>query len=95
MDRVLAEFYDRQFKSLYCTEESLFSMPKALVKLREHIEKQRKVLSANSEHQLHAESLVEDTDLTYNLTRVEFESIIAPVLNSIGTALQTLKSRMP
>lgn len=37
MDRMLTEFYDKQFKSLYCIEESLFSMPKALVKLAEHI----------------------------------------------------------
>ena len=72
MDQLLMEFYDRLFKRITGGEESLFSMPKALVKLAEHIEKQRKVLSANSEHQLQAESLVEDIDLSYNMKRTEF-----------------------
>lgn len=55
-------------------------MPKNLVKLKDHIEKQRRVLSANTEHHLHVESLLDDNDLSYNIKRTEFEALVAPVL---------------
>lgn len=43
-----------------------------MVKVIEHIEKQRKILSANEDSQLNIESLVEDVDLSYNMRREEF-----------------------
>lgn len=43
--------------------------PKALVKLVEAIEIQRKKLSANSENQLTIECLIGDYDLSYNMKR--------------------------
>lgn len=52
-----------------------------MVKLHDNIEKQRKVLSANSDHQLNIESLIDDIDFTHNMKREDFQNIIYPVLS--------------
>lgn len=69
MDYLIAEFYDNEYKKSTRTTDSLFSMKKSMVKLNDHIEKQRKVLSANTDHLLNVESLLEDNDLSYNMKR--------------------------
>jgi len=51
------------------------------VKVIEHIEKQRKILSANEDSHLNIESLIEDIDLSYNMKRDEFEKIVGLVLS--------------
>jgi len=62
-------------------EHKIVTNSKALVKLKEMIEKQRKVLSANSEHHMNIEYIVNEEDLSYNMKREEFENIIMPVLS--------------
>jgi hypothetical protein len=52
MDYLLTQFYDNHFKTLRNNDTSLFSILKSYVKLSDHIEKQRKILSANHEHSL-------------------------------------------
>jgi molecular chaperone DnaK (HSP70) len=42
---------------------------KAFVKLMENIEKQRKILSGNLEHDLSIEYLMEENDLSYTMKR--------------------------
>ena len=81
MDNLLAQFYDQKLKNQRNTEQSIFSTHKSLVKLIEHIEKQRKILSANEDSHLNIESLVEDVDLSYNMKRDQFEKIIGLVLS--------------
>ena len=41
----------------------------------ENIEKQRKILTGNREHELNIECLMEDCDIRYNMKREEFEKI--------------------
>lgn len=52
--------------------------PRSVVKLLEHIEKARKLLSSTSDAQISIDPLLNDEDLNRTLKRDEFESIIAP-----------------
>jgi len=63
---------------------------KAKLRLLDAIEKQRKVLSANSDANINVEYLVEDEDLNYHITRTEFEKIIAPELEKFREVLLKL-----
>lgn len=56
---------------------------KTKLRLLESIEKQRKVLSANTESPLTVESLTGDYDLSYTLTRQEYEKIILPFTDKL------------
>lgn len=47
MDHLITEYYDQMMKTDRKTQESIFSSRKAVVKIFDHVEKQRKVLSAN------------------------------------------------
>ena len=49
---------------------------KARLRILDAIEKMRKVLSANTESSINIECLIEDEDMSYNLNRTEFESLI-------------------
>jgi molecular chaperone DnaK (HSP70) len=71
MDHLLAEFYDAVFKQNRHQEVSIFSLSKSYIKLLDNIEKQRTVLSANLDHQLNVESLIDDHDLVYHMKREE------------------------
>ena len=42
---------------------------KSVVKIMEYIEKQRKVLTGNHEHEMNIECLMEDCDLNYSMKR--------------------------
>jgi molecular chaperone DnaK (HSP70) len=53
----------------------VFESRKAVVKLMENIERQRKILSANSEYSMNLEYLMEENDLNYNIKREEFEKL--------------------
>lgn len=57
MDNYLTEFYDDLFYK-QTGKHKLVTNSKALIKLKDMIEKQRKVLSANTEHHLNIEYLV-------------------------------------
>jgi heat shock protein 4 len=67
---------------------------KPRLRLLDAIEKQRKILSANSEASVNVDNIVEDEDLSYNLTRDNFEDIIAPILQKFQNALLNLKSEI-
>lgn len=67
IDILLLEFYRQHM--LRTEGVDLYQNQKAVVKLMENIEKQRKVLSANSDHSLNMEYLVDDHDLTYTMKR--------------------------
>lgn len=49
----------------------------------ENIERQRKILSGNSEFQMNVEYLMEENDLHYVMKREQFNSISAPVFNKV------------
>ena len=54
--------------------------PKTKIRLIDTISKVRKSLTVNKEISISVDSLMEGEDLFYNLTRDEFEQIIAPVV---------------
>lgn len=66
-----------------------------MVKIIDHVEKQRKVLSANNDSHINVEALYEDYDLSYSMGRTELENIVQPVLAELRKGLNNIKSRMP
>ena len=76
------------------TGEDLTQNKKAMVKLYENVEMQRKKLSANHETALNIECLLGDHDLTYNMKREQMENIVMPVLGELASAMQNLKARV-
>jgi heat shock protein 4 len=84
------EFY-RQYFIKTSGGVDLFENKKAVIKVMENIEKQRKILSANSEQSLNMEYLIEDHDLLYTMKREEFEKLAEPVLSRLFVALQKHK----
>lgn len=73
---------------------SFMKNDKAKLRLLDAIEKQRKILSANSEANINVEYLVEDEDLNYHITRQEFEGIIAGELNRFRDVLLKLREEI-
>ena len=57
--------------------------PKVRIRLLDAIEKQRKVLSANSEASANVECLFDDCDFFYNMKREEFEELSKPLIEKI------------
>ena len=90
IDYLLLEFY-RQYLLKTANGADLFENKKAVIKVMENIEKQRKILSANSEHSLNMEYLLDDNDLTYTMKRDEFERLAEPVFSKLFIALQKYK----
>lgn len=90
MDYLLLQFY-RELFSKQTNGLDVLQHKKAFIKLLEAVEKQRKVLSANSENALHMEYLIEEEDLNYNMKREEFEKLIEPVLQKLFAAVQKHK----
>lgn len=66
--------------------------PKAVIRVNEAIEKARKVLSANTETQVIVESVLDDKDICYNITRKEFEKLINPLVDEIMKLCQQVLS---
>lgn len=81
MDEEVLKFYANQFDSAHPNMElNLMESKKAVLKLMENIEKQRKVLSGIAEHDLNIECLMEDEDLYYSMKRGQYEKICQPVI---------------
>lgn len=69
MNQVLLQFYNRHFEKKH---KQRLEHPNALPKLLEAVQKQRTVLSANSDHHLILEYLLAEEDLAYDMNRQEF-----------------------
>jgi len=91
IDWKLLEFYGKicadQFDSNPIKKE------KPRLRMIDAIEKQRKILSANSEAAINVDYIVEDNDLAYVLTREKLEEIAVPIVEKFKTLLETLKAR--
>lgn len=61
---------------------------KCRLRMLDFIEKQRKVLSGNSEASINVESLMEDEDLNYVMTRDEYQNMVGTVLEQMKNELQ-------
>lgn len=86
----LLEFYVKVIQEQFGT--NVMSNNKTRIRLLEAIEKQRKILSANSDATLNVDNILEDCDLSYLLTREKFEGLIAYELEKFRNMLKTLKS---
>jgi heat shock protein 4 len=65
------EFYCNKFQK--GNGINLRTKEKSRMRMLDAIEKQRKILSANSEASISVEYVSDDLDLNYNMTRTEFE----------------------
>jgi molecular chaperone DnaK (HSP70) len=93
IDYHLYEFYRSVFEksSGGC---DLAENRKAIVKLMEQIERQRKILSGNIEHDLSIEYLMEENDLHYTMTREKFEEISQPIFKGIVEVLVRMREAL-
>ena len=71
LDYLMYEFYRDYFEKTSggC---DLSENRKAVLKIMENIEKQRKVLSGNNEFEMNVEYLMEENDLQYSMKKQEF-----------------------
>jgi len=89
-DWKLFEFYADMCQKKFGVD--IKANPKTRLRMLDAIEKQRKVLSANSEAVLSVDNVAEDEDLSYTLTREKFEEIITPVVKKFIQMLSELRS---
>jgi len=75
MDWILLNYYDKLFQK-ESDGLSILENKKAIIRILDVIQKQRKTLSANQEAQLSVEALIEDYDLHHTLKREEFEALV-------------------
>eukprot|EP00002_Diphylleia_rotans_P014938 TRINITY_DN289_c1_g1_i2.p1 TRINITY_DN289_c1_g1~~TRINITY_DN289_c1_g1_i2.p1 ORF type:complete len:636 (-),score=148.09 TRINITY_DN289_c1_g1_i2:1470-3377(-) len=85
-DRLLFEHFADQVQKKY--KLNVRSNPKACIRLLAACEKLKKVLSANASSKIAVESLMEDTDITFDYTRDEFEALVANYLEKLQPALE-------
>jgi len=91
-DWTVLELYAKKFNEQY--DLNPMKNPKAILRLLDGIEKQRKVLSANQEAGVNLEYLMEDCDLNELMNREQFEAIIAPFCQRFREVLQGLKAEI-
>lgn len=65
-------------------ELSVMESKKAVLKLFENIEKQRKVLTGIQEYDFNIDCLLEDNDFSYTMTRAQFEEISKPAFEEMA-----------
>ncbi len=93
LDDKLMEFYADLFMEQTKTKD-LLKNPKSVAKMREEIQKQREILSANKEHEIHIYYLGGEEDFTYNMRREQFEDLNIDFFGEISTMLSDLKSEV-
>jgi heat shock protein 4 len=67
---------------------------KAIVKLMEQIERQRKILSGNIEHDVSIEYLMDECDLSYTMRREKLEEISQPIFKAIVEHLTKIRDSL-
>lgn len=93
IDYHLYEFYRSIFEKSSGGSD-ISENKKAIVKLMEQIERQRKILSGNAEHDLNIEYLMDECDLQYTMTRPKFEEISEPIFKAIFDLLTKVKENL-
>jgi heat shock protein 4 len=93
IDYHLYEFYRGVFEKSSGGSD-LSENRKAIVKLMEQIERQRKILSGNSEHDLNIEYLMDECDLQYTMTREKFEELSQPIFKGVAEVLVRMRDNL-
>lgn len=86
LDSILADKLGAEFNDKYGCDPR--KTARTRLRLLDGIEKQRKILSANTEATVHLESLMEDEDLHQSITRQQFEEWCAPQIDRIELKLK-------
>ena len=87
-DLNMLELYLKKFEEENNIDEHRDS-PKVRIRLLDAIEKQRKILSANSEATCNVECLFDDLDFSYTMNREEFEKLNEEVIDKVRNLLLT------
>lgn len=87
-DWTLLEFYANMFNK--ANGLNPMKNEKARLRLLEAVEKQRKILSANTEAGINIEYLMEDYDLNHMLTRDQFEQLISPLVSKLKATISKI-----
>ena len=85
-DLKMLELYLKKFEDQYNMEDHRDS-PKVRIRLLDSIEKQRKILSANTEASCNVECLFDDLDFNYTMNREEFEELNQDIIDRIRDLL--------
>lgn len=71
---------------------NVMNKEKARLRMLDALEKQRKVLSANSEAVISVENIAEDYELNHHLKRDEYENIIKDLLDKFRALCTSIKA---
>lgn len=85
LDLLVMERLSHKFEERY--KINPMTSDKSRLRMLEAIAKARKILTGNTETNIHIDCLMQDEDLDYLLTRSEFESVIQPVLQKFKAIL--------
>nr|AEK21254.1 heat shock protein [Cordyceps tenuipes] len=78
-DKALVDYLAKEFKTKYNAD--IYTHGRAMARTIAAAEKCKKVLSANQQSAVNIESLMNDIDVSANVTRQDFEEMIQPLLN--------------
>lgn len=84
-DYALVQYYSEKFQKKHGCNP--MKNKKCIIRMIDVLTKCRKILTGNTETTVSIESLMEDEDLYYTLTRQEFEGVIQPVTDKIREVL--------
>jgi heat shock protein 4 len=85
LDYLLMEHYGAKFKAKYGCDP--LKNTKTKLRMIDVISKCRKILTGNKETTLNIDSLMEDEDMHFNITREEFEKICEPIFKKFKDIL--------
>jgi len=88
LDNIFVERVCQDFLTKY--NKNLKENPKSMQKLREAISKMRENLTYSTETQIYVESIFENIDIYYNITRAEFEEIIIPFIEKLTNLIKSV-----
>ena len=85
-DYLVAENIGYEFQKRYGNDP--LDSPKAKISLINNINKMRKTLTVNKDVTINVDSIMDGHDISYNLTRDNFEKIVSPILKKFENLCQ-------
>lgn len=86
-DKALVDYLAKEFKTKYNAD--IYTHGRAMARTIAAAEKCKKVLSANQQSPVNIESLMNDIDVSTNVTRQDFEEMIQPLLSRTFEPLES------
>ncbi|KAJ3159428.1 adenyl-nucleotide exchange factor sse1 [Geranomyces michiganensis] len=85
-DEVLVQHFAKEFTTKYKLD--ILSNAKAVFRLRQACEKVKKILSANAVTVLNVECIMEDTDVSAQVSRADYEEWAAPLVTRLAAPVK-------